>query len=1002
MEEGVTQKIEESIDNIIGIDELTSTSSENVASVQVTTLKGYDIDEIYTEIKNAVDAINSFPVSAEKPIIFKNKPQTTAQWVGITGDVDLLTLKRFAEDVRDEMLISGVVSQIELSGFNNREISIEVSEDNLRRYGLTFDEVASAVRSNNRDISAGSIKSVEEEILIRSNAKETEASLIGEIVLRSNPDGSRLLVRDVASIKEQWEDAPNTWTLNGEQAVYLEIRKLETEDLEAISDYVNAYAEEFNAKNTAVKMTVAFDFFDYLTQRINMLTSNGMLGLLLVLVSLGTFLSLRLSAWVAWGIPSSFLGMFIVGSFVGLTINMISLFGMILVIGILVDDGIVIAENIYSHFEKTKNPVKAAINGTLEVMPAVFTSVLTTIVAFTPLLILTGGFEFLKDMAIVVIASLAFSLVEAFFVLPAHLASKNVLSVKKEGTRSYKIRAGANKVIDFMRHRIYGRMLSYTLRYKPITIAVVFAIFPITIGLFGGGLIKATFFPQIPFSNFSVNMAFKPGTREAKVVEYLNYAEDKIWEVNEDLKKELNDTTDFIRFTFSGTGSTFDGSDQGAHAGGITVFYKELDGTGINSFQLVDRVRESIGDMPEAEKYSVGSQGRFGKPVAIRLQGRNIDELDAAKQYLKSELRKITELKEVKDNVAVGRREMQFDLSPQAYFLGLTHNDITNQLRQGFFGEEVQRLQKGKDEVRVWVRYPGSGRKNLGQIETTKIKTPDGKQIPITELANYSIERGYSGIRHYDAVRTVTVDADMVDPFGEVPPIINEIKATVIPQIEAQFPGVRTDFGGQSQESARAQGEIGLYFGGAFVIIFFIIMITFRSFYQTILIMMMIPLGWIGAAWGHGIEGHPVSLLSAWGMIALSGVIINDAVVFLAKYNSLLKDDGKDVKTAAFEAGIARFRPIMLTSITTVAGLYPLIRETSFQAQFLIPMAISVAYGVFIGTFIILLAFPVLIVAFNDVRRYAKWLWEGTKPTPEEVERVIIDEKRNEDFLQTT
>jgi len=1001
MEEGVTLKIEQAIYNIVGIDELTSTSSENSARINISVLDDYDIDEAFTEIKNAVDGINSFPVNAEKPVIFKVKPQTTAQWVAINGDVDLLALKRFAEDIEDELLASGVISQINLFGFNQREISIEVSEANLSRYNLTFDEIASAVRLNNRDISAGSIKSFDEEILIRSNAKEDEAELIADIVLRSNPDGSKLHIRDIATIREQFTDQPNKSTINGKRAVYMQINKLEDEDLEEISVYLNQYADDFNDAHEGVSMTVAFDFQNYLNQRIDMLTGNGMLGLFLVLISLGTFLSIRLSAWVAWGIPSSFLGMFIIGAFFGLTINMISLFGMILVIGILVDDGIVIAENIYTHFEKHKNPMKAAIDGTMEVLPAVATSVTTTIVAFSPLLILTGGFEFLKDMGFVVIASLSFSLLEAFFVLPAHLSSKRVLSPKKEGTRSYKIRAKINQFVDFMRYTLYGNTLKFAMKYRAISLASLVAIFPIVYGLFAGGFIKSTFFPQIPFAAFNVNIAFKPGTREHKVEEYLKRMDANIWEVNEDLKEELDDDEDFIKYTFTGTGSTNDGTASGSHAGSINIFHKELDGTGINSFDLIDRIKDKIGEIPEAEIFNVGGSNRFGKPISVRLMGKNIEELEAAKTYLKNELNSISDLKEIQDNVAIGRREMLFDLTPEAYFLGMNHNDITKQIRQGFFGEEVQRLQKGTDEVRVWVRYPQSGRKNVGQLEDMKIKDTDGREYPLAQLASYNVERGLAGIKHYATKREITVDAEMVDPFAEVPPIMQQVKDEIVPELEARFPGVEVDYGGQSRQSSKAQAEIGLFFGGAFFIIFFLIMLTFRSFYQAVLVMAMIPLGWVGASIGHMVVGIPVSLLSAWGMIALSGVIINDAVVFLAKFNTLLKKEGRTVYQAAYEAGVGRFRPIMLTSLTTVLGLYPIIMETSFQAQFLIPMAVSVAWGVLIGTFIILLYFPVLILFFNDVRRWAKWLWEGKKPEREDVERALIDLKRNEKFLKS-
>ncbi|MEN7546266.1 efflux RND transporter permease subunit [Rapidithrix thailandica] len=1023
MEEGVTLKIEEAIYSIVGIDEITSTSSENSATVLIETLKGYDIDEVYTEIKNAIDRINSFPVSMEKPIIFKEKPQSTAQWVAVYGSVDLYTLKKFSEEIEEDLRATGVISQIEISGYNDREISIEVTEENLSRYQLTFDQVANAVRFNNRDISAGSIKASDEEILIRSNAKQTEAERIGEIVLRSDTNGNKLLLRDVADIKEKWADIPNKATYNGKQSVWIEVRKLETEDLEEISSIVENYVQEFNESHDSVQMAVSYNFLDMLQQRLDMLVDNGAIGLLLVMISLGLFLSLRLSAWVAWGIPSSFLGLFIVGTFVGLTINMISLFGMILVIGILVDDGIVIAENIYTHFERHHNPAKAAIEGTMEVLPAVFTSVTTTIVAFTPLLLLTGGFEFLKDMAVVVIVCLAFSLLEAFFVLPAHLASRKVLSIKTKGTLSHKIRSRINGFIDRVKNNVYGRMLQFTMKYRIVSAAVVIASFLIVGGLMGGGFIKSTFFPNIPFDAFSVNIAFKPGTREQKVEEYIKRFDKAVWEVNEDLKKKYDDPEDYVTTTFSTVGSTMDGQESGSHAGGLQVFYRELDDTPINSYELLDLVREKIGKVPEAEKFNVGGgDNRFGKPVAIRLKGRNIEELNEAKNFLKKELENISDLRDIQDNVALGRREVMFELSPEAYFLGFTHNDITKQVRQGYFGEEVQRLQKGKDEVRVWVRYPKSNRANMGQLEDMKIKGEDGKQYPLSEFTTYTIERGIAGIKHFNTIRTVTVDAELIDPYAEVPPIITNIQKDIIPKLTASYPGIKIDFGGQSEESQKSQAEIGLYFGGAFILIFFIIMVTFKSFYQGILIMMMIPLGWMGAAIGHGIEGIAVSLLSAWGMIALSGVIINDAVVFLAKFNSNLKG-GMKVYDAAYDAGLSRFRPIILTSITTVAGLYPLILENSFQAQFLIPMAVSVAYGVLIGTFFILLFFPVLILIFNDIRigitwfsRWLSWLWtpsyqvvkeDGSieevkrnvhKPTREEVEQVIIDLERNKEF----
>ena len=765
----------------------------------------------------------------------------------------------------------------------------------------------------------------------------------------------------------------------------------------AISKYVNEYVKAFNAKQSAVTLEVAYDFMDMLGERLEMLMSNGGFGLLLVLISLGLFLSLRLSFWVAWGIPSSFLGMFIIGSFVGITINMLSLFGMILVVGILVDDGIVIAENIYSHFEKGKNPYQAAVDGTVEVMPAVFVSVTTTIIAFIPLLLLEGGFEFLFDMAVVVIASLAFSLIEAFFVLPAHLGTPHVLRSKKRANR---IRKFMDRGIMYVRKNVYGRALQFTMRYRLISMAFLLGLFPLIFGLVAGGIIKSTFFPNIPFSGFSVNLVLKAGTPEKKTEQLIQRIERQVWELNEELKEKYPGEEDFVDYTFGGLGNTSDGSESGGHAGSVQVFHRDLDGDPIDGFELVSLVRKKIGEIPEAEKLTVGGFMRFGKPVSVRLLGKDMDELVAAKEFLKSELKNISDLKDINDDISVGKREINIRLNQQAYVLGLTHDEITKQIRQGFFGEEVQRLQKGSDEVKVWVRYPSRGRVSIGQLERMKVKDyKKNTEYPISKLISYDIERGVSSIRHYRTIKSVNVEADLIDPYAEVPPIMEQVTTQIIPELLAQFPGVKIDLAGQSRESSRAQAEIGSYFGMAFLVIFIVIILAFKSFYQAVMVMIMIPLAWLGAVVGHGIQGIPISLLSAWGLVALSGVIINDAVVFLDRFNRNMKS-GQSLKEATYEAGIARFRPIVLTSITTVLGLFPLLLEGSFQAQFLIPMAASIAYGVLFGTLIMLLFFPVLILVFNDIRRAAKWLWTGTKPAPESVERVVIDLQKKNMFDQ--
>jgi multidrug efflux pump subunit AcrB len=468
--------------------------------------------------------------------------------------------------------------------------------------------------------------------------------------------------------------------------------------------------------------------------------------------------------------------------------------------------------------------------------------------------------------------------------------------------------------------------------------------------------------------------------------------ENAMWELNEEIKEEYNDTTGVLNYTFISLGNAFNGSETGAHSGNIFVLLRNLEDAPVTSFEIVERLRAKIGPVPEAEKFTIEGRATFGTPVSISLLGKDLEELQLAKAFVMSEMGNIKILKDIKDNNAIGKREVQLELKSKAYFLGLNHNDITSQVRQGFFGGQAQRLQIGKDEVRVWVRYPKKDRLNLGQMESMKIKTPMG-DYPLAELADYEIKRGPVNIQRFNMSREVRIDANLVDPYAPVPPIIEEVRTQIVPRMQQLYPGVSVEYQGQQRSSDEAMEDLSFYFSIAFMIIILIIMIHFKSFSQGVIVLMMIPLGWLGALWGHGIEGYPVSMLSAWGMVALSGVIINDAVVFLSKYNSLIKE-GMKVLDAAYEAGIARYRAIILTTITTTVGLYPIILEGSFQAQFLIPMAIALAYGVLIGTGFILILFPVLILVLSDLRRFMYKLWNGKEQSAEYLEPANIFERR--------
>ena len=1001
MEEGVTTRIEEAIRGLIGIKEITSTSVENACSVDIETTGEYPINEVLQEVKNAVDGISSLPSAAERPIVSKSRSRAPAlrlELVSSEGhELDLMTLKQHAQRIEEDLMNSGVMSQISISGYPSPEISVEIQEEELLRYNITFDQVVRAIQNNNQDVSGGEIKSEDEEYLIRLRSRSADPNKIGDIILRGDNDGGYIHIRDLARVKVQFADSPNLRWTNGKPAVAISVQKLPEEDLDDITEFANEYIADFNSMNLGAELVLTRAYLDILKSRMNLLTRNGMLGLALVIISLTLFLTFRLSLWVSWGIPFSFLAMFVAAHFLGVTLNLQSLFGMILVIGILVDDGIVIAENIYLHFEKGKSPMHASVDGTMEVMPAVITSVTTTIVAFSPLLFLKGTRMYgMIHVAIVVIAALFFSLFEAFFVLPAHLSNDKVLNRKRLEKKNRGIRGIFERFIVWLRERIYHHLLNWLIKWRYIAVSFPIALVIITAGLFLGGQVRTTFFPMVDFDNFSLNIAFTPGDGEKQTLDYLDRFEAVIWEVNDEIVEELGLEHDLIERTSKQLGSAFSGQERGAHAGSIDVFPIDLEGYELSGRDISTRVSRKIGRVPEARKFTVAGRNRWGSPVSIGLMSKNLQELEEAKEFMLARLSEMPQLKDVTENIALGKQEIRLDLKPRAYFLGLDETTIARQVRQGFYGAQAQRLQVGRDELRVWVRYPKSDRITLGQLENMKIKTPSG-DYPLSELADYHLERGPVAINRFNGSREIRVEAETVDPLASVPEILSQIEHEIMPELQAQFTGIRYLYQGQQKFSREVGSTARKYYIFALVVIFMILVLHFRSVPKAFIIILMIPVSLLGVIWGHGLHGQPLSMMSLWGAVALTGVIINDAIVFFAKFDGLLLE-GKDVARAIRGAGKLRLRPIILTSITTTIGLFPMLFEKSIQAQFLIPMAISLAYGVALGTLFILIFFPILIMLLNDFRVYSRYLWTGVKPSREEVETAVIQQKRKELF----
>ncbi len=995
IEEGITTRIEESLNGIEGIKEITSTSSENISNVTIEIYEGVDIDETLQNVKNSVDAIYSFPQGAEKPRVQRQKSRGMggmANMVGfyaLTGPNDLWLLKEKADKIEQNLLNDDEISQIEVIGYAPIIISVEIDEVSLLRHRTNFDVISNAIKASNIDISGGSIKTQKDEIIIRSNNRNTTTSGIEDIVVLSDKNGDVVRLKDIAKVSLEFSDIPIKSYVNGKRAINFMIQKTSDEDIKKIANSIQAYITKFNDENKEFKILTLFQFADMLDQRIETLSNNLLLGLLLVAIVLGLFLSFRLSLWVAFGIPFSFIGMISFGLLYGMTINMISLFGMILVVGILVDDGIVIAENIYSHFERGKSPMQSALDGTMEVITPVFTSVLTTVFVFSTLLFVGGQMEMMQEMAFSVIAALLFSLIEAFLILPSHLASRAVLR-KDNSSRYSRFKESVEKKVEQLRDWYTKVNTNFVNNYRkhvwtPILMMLIVVV------LLATGIIRWTFFPAIPFDEVKIEFSYKPGEREFRTENFLWYIDKIINNYHQELIKEFNDSL-FTDVSLT-VGFTENLGVSGSHVGSVRLSIKENDliSTIDISNELQKRIHpDSIAIM---EKISVGGFQQFGKAVSISLQAENDRELKQAVEWLKERIRSINMVKEIMDNGGVGNREIHINLKEKAYILGLNEANIMKQIRQGFFGEEIQRLIIGRDEVKIWLRYSEENRNSIEDLNKVKIKTFNGEMYPLEELADYEYKRGKVKINHINGAKEIRVDASLYN--AEFSAEVNEqIEREYLSVLKNYFPNVNYKIMGQAEEAADSGKRLGIAFLISIILITLTISLNFKSFYQARLILMVVPLGIFSAILGHGIIGKPFSMMSVWGVVALIGILVNDAIVMLDRYNRNL-EEGMNMTDAVIGAGKSRFRAIILTTITTFVGLAPLIFEKSFQAQFLVPMAISVAFGVLFSTIILLLYFPSLILYFNDIRRARWWLWTGGKIPPSRMEVEPFTKLRN-------
>ncbi|HEY5689691.1 MAG TPA: efflux RND transporter permease subunit [Yeosuana sp.] len=1006
IEEGIVLQIEDNLKGLKGVDRVTSVSGENSGTITVEIQKGENIDFMLLEVKNAVDRVPSFPTGMEPLIVAKREEVRQTISFAVNGkDIPLATLKQIARQIENDLRTIDGISQIELSGYPQEEIEIAVNETSLLAYNLTFNEVSQAVSASNILVTGGNIKTNAEEYLIRANNRNYYGDELSNIVIKASNDGKTIRLKDVAVIRDRFAETPNATYFNQQLSVNITITSTNSEDLISSAEKVKEYIEEYNQKYNNVRLDVVRDLSITLNQRTELLTKNAIAGMLLVLLFLSFFLNTRVAFWVAFGLPISFLGMFIFAGQFDVTINVLSLFGMIIVVGILVDDGIVVGENIYQHYEKGKSPIQAAIDGTMEVIPPVVSAIITTLLAFSLFLFLDSRIgEFFGEVSIIVILTLSVSLIEALIILPAHLAHSKALhktevekhpsKIKQFFAKMREINKMGDKFMRFLRDRIYSPTLSFVLKFKILALCIFVALLILTFGAIGGGIIGVTLFPSVASDTVSIELNMPNGTNVKITDSIISMIEEKSFMVNKEFTEEYLKGTD--KQLFENTILSLNSSSSARLQ--INLLPGEERPDAISSTLVANRLRELVGPVIGTERLIFGSGGNFGgSPVSVSLLSNNISELKAAKLELKSFLESNPLLKDIEDNDPAGIKEIRLELKENAYLLGLDLRTVMSQVRAGFFGAQAQRFQRGQDEIRVWVRYDRSNRESINDLEDMRIVTPTGARVNLKDIAVYTIERGDVAINHLEGQREIQVSADLKDPSNSATDILDDIKADFIPSLQSKYPTISASFEGQNREASKLSKSLKSAGGIILLLIYMTIAFTFRSYSQPIILILLVPFSLTAVAWGHWFLGFPVNVISLLGIIALIGIMVNDGLVLIGKFNSNLKE-GMKFDEALLNAGKSRFRAIFLTSLTTIAGLAPLLLEKSRQAQFLKPMAISISFGIFYATVLTLLLLPVLLSFSNSIKQNVKWLATGNIVTKEEVERAIKEQiEENED-----
>lgn len=968
VEEGVVVRLEEAVKDLEGIKKLTSTANEGMGSLSIEVEDGYDVQTLLDEVKVQVDAISTFPDNTEKPVVFRIKPQQNVLWISVFGDVSERELKQTTKEVRDEIANLPGVSDVSILGARPYEVSVEISEVQLQAYNLTFEDIVGAIRRSSVDIPGGSIKSENGDILLRAKGQAYDAWDFASIPLISRSDGTRLLLGDIAAISDGFVEDTGFALFDGKASMSIRVNAVGDQNALEISKEVNAYIDK--KRETFPDNISAATWGDssfYLSDRLWMMTTNMLMGAALVFIILSVFLKIKLAMWVMVGLPVCFLGTFMLMPTgpVDVSINLLSLFGFLLVLGIVVDDAIIMGESAYSEMNKDGHSVDSVIRGVKRVaMPATF-GVLTTIAAFSPMLMAGGMFGVVfKTIGAVVILCLIFSLIESKLILPAHLANMKVKNyTREEANMLQSWRLALNDKLHYFIENKYAPFLRKCTTYRYTTLASFIGLFIVTIGLFAGGFVKSGFFPDIPSDFMSATVEMEAGSslkqRDLAINELMNSAE----VMNQKIIDENGASVIQHYLAF----------DTGPLSGMMFIELTKGETRGMSDSQIQEIWREQIKEIPGVRKLTIGGEGGpgGGDDLAFQFSSNNVDDLVSVVKELKDYLKAYTGVSEVNDSFSGGSDEIQLQVKPEAEALGISLSQLAQQVRYGFYGAEAQRVARDDEEVRVMVRYPKDQRNSIGNLENMRVRAPNGDDIPFNQVADIKLAKGYSSIVRVDGSRALTVsakvDKDVIDPNE----VAQKVFMEVIPELLKKYPNVKSSLEGASKEQQSAMTELALGLLFALSAIYSLMAIPLKSYSQPLIIMSVIPFGLVGAIIGHIVLGQTVSVLSFFGIIALAGVVVNDSLIMVDFVNNARKE-GMAIAESVIHAGTRRFRAIILTSLTTFMGLLPIVFERSLQAQIVIPMAISLAFGILFATVITLLLIPSLYMILDDFKRVVK------------------------------